>query len=145
MTEFKNLFSIDILTNQAEPVKITFLRALVCIAKLDKHFDQEEERYITALANTLKIRDYKSVLEQTDPQEVLQQISKFTDRRVATELIKQLCLIGHADSNLSDEEILFIGHAGQAMNLSLEKIEQISDWVVDSMLLAERGKLIFED
>jgi hypothetical protein len=54
-------------------------------------------------------------------------------------------MLGHADNDLSDEETLFIGHAGLTMGVELEKIEQISNWVIDRIIWLEQGKIIFEE
>ncbi len=61
------------------------------------------------------------------------------------ELIKELCVLAHADDVLTDEETLFIGRVGQAMGVELDKIEQISNWVIDKIILAEEAKIIFEE
>ena len=66
------------------------------------------------------------------------------DMEDALELIKEMCLLGHADDDLSDEEVLFIGEVGQAMGIELEKIEQISNWVIDYLIWNDQGKIIFE-
>ena len=46
--------------------------------------------------------------------------------------------------DLTDREMLLIGRVGLAMGLELEKIEQISRWVVDRIVWIEEGKIIFE-
>ena len=61
------------------------------------------------------------------------------------ELIKEMCLLGHSDSDLTEEETLFIGHVGIALGIELDKIEQISNWVIDKIIWLEQGKVIFED
>jgi hypothetical protein len=71
-------------------------------------------------------------------------LTQIDNRAAALQLIKDLCFLGHADDNLSPEEVLFIGHAGLSMGIEIEKIEQISDWVVDRIIWQERGKLIME-
>ena len=58
-------------------------------------------------------------------------------------LIKEMCMLAHADDELSDSETLLIGKVGEAMGVSLEKIQQISNWVIDRIIWLERGKLIF--
>jgi hypothetical protein len=63
---------------------------------------------------------------------------------VALELIKELCLLSHTDGQLSDEETLFIGEVAQATNIELEKVEQISNWVVNYLILHEQSKIVFE-
>ena len=67
------------------------------------------------------------------------------NRRAALELIKEMCVLAHADDELSDSETLLIGRVGRAMGVELEKIEQISKWVIDRLVWLEEGKIIFEE
>ena len=60
-------------------------------------------------------------------------------------LIKEMCILAHADNELTDDEVLLIGRVGQAMGVELEKIEQISRWVIDRVIWLEEAKLIFEE
>ena len=46
---------------------------------------------------------------------------------------------------LSDEETLFIGKVGIALGIEMEKIEQISNWVIDHIIWLEQAKIIFEE
>ena len=55
-----------------------------------------------------------------------------------------MCLLANDDSDLSDNETLLIGRVGQAMGVELEKIQQISQWVIDRIIWLEEGKIIFE-
>ena len=55
-----------------------------------------------------------------------------------------MCMLANSDGDLSDQEILLIGRIGTAMGLELEKIEQISQWVIDHIVWLEEGKIIFE-
>ena len=61
------------------------------------------------------------------------------------ELVKEMCVLAHADDELSDNEILLIGRIGQAMGIEPKKIEQISQWVIDRLIWVEEGKIIFEE
>ena len=63
----------------------------------------------------------------------------------ALELIKEMCVLAHADDELSDQETLLIGRVGQAMGVELEKIEQISNWIIDRIIWLEQAKIIFEE
>lgn len=61
------------------------------------------------------------------------------------ELIKEMCVLAHADDELSDEETALIGKVGMAMGIDLDKIEQISNWVIDRLIWLEEAKIIFEE
>ncbi len=128
-----------------EEQKTIFLKALAFLANTDNHFDREELKFIRDAATKYGIKEPDILFEPISEDEMLNELKKIKDRRTCLELIKELCLLGHADSDLSDAETLFIGHAGLAMGIELEKIEQISDWVIDKIIWSERGKIIFED
>lgn len=125
--------------------KAIFLKALAFLANIDNHFDRDELNYIRDAAAKYGIKEPDVLFKPISEDEMLNELKQLKDRRICLELIKELCLLGHADSDLSDEETLFIGHAGLAMGIELEKIEQISDWVIDKIIWSERGKIIFED
>ena len=61
------------------------------------------------------------------------------------ELIKEMCVLAHADDELSDEETALIGKVGMAMGIDLDKIEQISNWVIGRLIWLEEAKIIFEE
>lgn len=125
--------------------KTVFLKALAFLANTDNHFDREEVKFIRDAAVNYGIKEPDILFKPISEEEMLNELKTLKDRRTCLELIKELCFLGHADSDLSDEETLFIGHAGLAMGIELEKIEQISDWVIDKIMWSERGKIIFED
>lgn len=125
--------------------KTVFLKALAFLANTDNHFDREEVKFIRDAAVNYGIKEPDILFKPISEEEMLNELKTLKDRRTCLELIKELCFLGHADSDLSDAETLFIGHAGLAMGIELEKIEQISDWVIDKIIWSERGKIIFED
>ena len=53
--------------------------------------------------------------------------------------------LGYEDGDLSDSEILFISKVGMALNIPLEKMEQISNWVIRGIEWEEEGAEIFSD
>ncbi len=128
-----------------EEQKIVFFKALAYMAKIDDHIDEEEIKYIKGAAAKYHIVQFSEIFNFQDEKDIFNQVKKLPNRRVGLELIKELCLLGHSDSDLSDDEVLFIGKIGTAMGIELEKIEQISDWVVDKIIWLEKGKIIFED
>ena len=60
-------------------------------------------------------------------------------------MIREMCILSHVDNYLSDSETLFIGQVGLALGIELEKIEQISNWIIDRIIWLEQAKLIFEE
>lgn len=143
--------SIDIdtecLEKTSEEQRIFFLKALVKMACADGYFDECEKIFISELAQDMQIYsiDIKQIIENNEPENVIfQEAEKLNNHTLSLELIKMLCLLSHMDDEMSDRETLFIGQIGQAMGIELEKIEQISNWVIDYLIWREQGKIIFE-
>ncbi len=145
MTYTETLKANNFITNLSQEHKIIFLKALFFLANIDGHRDEEEIKYIKDAAQYYQIEQMQEVFKDTNEKELLAELKNLGNRRVCLELIKEMCLLGHSDSDLTDEETLFIGHAGIAMGIELEKIEQISNWIIDKIIWLEQGKIIFED
>jgi len=62
---------------------------------------------------------------------------------LALVLIRELFYLGYEYGDLSDDEILFISNVGLALSIPIEKLEQISSWVIRSIELEEEGALLF--
>lgn len=145
MTYTETLETNNFVANLSQEQKIVFLKALFYLANIDGNRDEQEIKYIVDAAKTYKIENFEDIFKETSQEEILSELKTLNNRRACLELIKELCLLGHSDSDLTDDETLFIGHAGLAMGIELEKIEQISNWIVDKIIWLEQGKIIFED
>lgn len=145
MTYTENLEDNNFVIKLSQEQKIIFIKALLYLANIDGNRDEDEIKYIRNAVLSYKIKDLQSIFKPTTEEEIIEELKTIEDRRICLELIKEMCLLGHSDSDLSDEETLFIGHAGLAMGIELEKIEQISNWVIDKIIWLEQGKIIFED
>ena len=133
-------------TQMNEKEKIIFLKILVALARSDGNFDDEEKTFIkdAAIAFGLNKSHVDEILTPLSDKEIVERAAEITNRQVALHLLKEACLLANSDGDLSDREIILIGQIGQAMNIELEKIEEISQWVVDRIIWLERGKIIFE-
>ena len=133
-------------TQMSEEEKVIFLKILVALAKCDGNFEDEEKAFIkdSAIAFGLTKEHVDEILAPMTNEEIINKAAKIKSRQAALQLIKEACLLANSDGNLSEEEIILIGKIGQAMNIELEKIEEISQWVVDRIIWLERGKIIFE-
>lgn len=129
-----------------EEDKITFLKALSILAKSDHSFDEDQKEMIYHTAMLFGIPDNKipDILQEDSRSKILQEVSRITDRRIAMALIREACFLANSDRDLTKEEVIFIGQLGEAMGIELEKIEQISQWVIDHLILQEQKKIIFE-
>lgn len=146
MSSYNNDTNNNYITQLSEDEKITFIQTLTLLARIDNNFEEEEKIFIQDLAIIFGISKDKApiVLQQISDNELLQKISQIKNRQAALQLIKECCLLANSDGDLSEREIILIGKIGQAMGIELEKIEQISQWVIDRIIWLEQGKLIFE-
>lgn len=130
-----------------EEIRIAYLKAFTRLACADGVFDEKEKFFIKNLAKTYQISENRidDILNCPDDNQIIEEVKKITSRQIALHLIRELCVLAHADDVLTDEETLFIGRIGQAMGVELDKIEQISNWVIDKIILAEEAKIIFEE
>lgn len=146
MSDFNMDTPINYISEMSEEEKIVFIKVLVALARSDGHFDEDEQSFIKDMSVIFGISTDKTdlVLKQTSEEELIKSASIIKNRQAALQLIKEACLLANSDGDLSDHEIMFIGKIGQAMGVELEKIEQISQWVIDRIVWLEEGKLIFE-
>jgi len=138
---------VNILLELDEAQKIAFVRAFSKLASVDGHFDDSEKEFVYNAALHLGISRDKmnEILVHLDDADILNGVAQIKNRRAALELIKELCVLAHTDEELCDGEVLFIGQVAEAMGITPEKVEQISNWVVDRLIWLNQGKLIFEE
>ncbi len=137
----------DSIMSMTDDAKVAYLKAFTRLASADGVFDDSEKAFIKDLAERYVVPSERlpEIFAADDNEKIIEDVKQIRNRRAALELIKELCFLAHADDELTDDETLFIGRVGQAMNIELEKIEQISNWVIDKIILAEEARIIFEE
>lgn len=135
----------ELIAALSDAEKTVFLRTVLYMSKLDGQVDEDEVNFIKKVVKKFKIANPQDIFATKTEDEIIEDLAVISERRTALELIKELCMLGHADNDLSDEEVLFIGHVGKALDISIKKIEEISNWVIDYVIWLEQGKIIFED
>lgn len=145
--DFKMETDMDCLAKLNEEQRVAFMKAFVRLANSDGKLDEDEIDFIKNIAITYGIPKERTqdVLSANSDEDVVKAVKIIDNRRAALELIKEMCILAHADDNLSDKETLFIGQVGMAMGVDLDKIEQISNWVIDRIIWLEEAKIIFEE
>ncbi len=140
-------YDMDMLAKLSEEQKIAFMKALVRLAKADGVLDEDEKKFLLELAQIYGIgkERQEEIISVKSDEEIIEVAKTIKDRRAALELVKEMCILAHADDELSEDETLLIGKIGQAMGVELEKISQISQWVIDKMILQAEKKIIFEE
>ena len=138
--------NMDYLMKLNEEQRIVFIKVLARLANADGKLDENEKSFIHQVATIYKVSENRisEILNFISDDDIVERAKLITDRKVALELIKEMCILAHSDNELSEEETLLIGRIGQAMGVELDKIQQISQWVIDRIIWEEEGKIIFE-
>lgn len=138
---------MGVLSQLNEDQRVAFMTALAGLANADGKLDEEELDFIKEVAVAYGVPSQRvlEILQINNAEDIVEKVKIINNRRAALELIKEMCVLAHADNELTDSEILLIGKIGQAMGVELEKIEQISQWVIDRVIWLEEAKLIFEE
>lgn len=147
MTDLGMELNMAYLSKLNEEQRIAFMKALASLANADGKLDPEEIDFIKQVAVIYGVPEKRieEILQTNDVDDIVESVKLIDNRRVALELVKEMCILAHADSELSDKEVMLIGRVGQAMGVELEKIEQISQWVIDRVIWLEEARLIFEE
>ena len=144
MSDINDIIPSYLSTASIEEKRI-FFQVLLHLANVDGTSDDDEIDFITAAAAEHGLNNIKDLDGYEDEAYLLKNVKIIKNRHLAMELIREMCTLSHVDSVLSDEETLFIGKVGIALDIEMEKIEQISNWVIDRIIWLEQAKLIFEE
>ena len=143
MSDIENIIPSS-LNNASTKEKKAFFQVLFCLSGIDGQTDEDEFNYIIDAAQRHGINNLDDLTNFSDEKEVLKNVQVIKNRDLALELIKEMCTLSHLDNILSDKETLFIGQIGLALGIEMDKIEQISNWVIDRIIWLEQAKIIFE-
>lgn len=127
--------------------RIAFLGTIAHLARVDGNFDGNEKQFFVDLAKLYNLSkdEAKDAIRPRSEADAIALAKKITDRGFALVLIREMFYLGYEDGDLSDPEILFISKVGMALNIPLEKMEQISNWVIRGIEWEEEGSEIFSD
>ena len=144
MSDISNIVP-SYLDKASKTEKEAFFQVLIHLSASDGHTDGSEIAFIKEAALTHDLNNVEDLFIPMEESDILKKIKVIKDRHLALELIKEMCMLSHVDNLLSDEETLFIGKVGIALGIEMEKIEQISNWVIDRIIWLEQAKYIFEE
>ena len=138
---------VDYIENLDKEQKIAFLSVLAHIAHSDGHFDEKERNFIQTIAYSYGISEdvQKEIVRDHTKDEIIKIAASITDRKGKLNLMREIFSISYADGDMSDEEIVAASIIGEAMGLEMEKLQEISLWVIEGIEWQERGLLIFEE
>lgn len=139
--------NVNYLMSLEDNEKKAYLEVLAFLTKADGVVDEDEKEFIAEFAGFCGMdnEETEKLFGEVPEEDILNDVKKIANKRVALELIKDMCFLAHRDENLSDEEVVFIARVGQALGITVEKIEQISKWVIDRIIWLEEEKIIFEE
>lgn len=127
--------------------RIAFLAAIAYLARVDGDFDQDEKEFFVDLTKLYMLSKdaAKEAIRVRSEEQVLELVKQIEDPGLALVLIREMFYLGYEDGDLSDPEILFISKVGLTLNIPIEKMEQISSWVIRGIEWEEEGADIFSD
>ena len=139
--------NMEYLNKLDENQRVVIIKILARLANADGKLDDSEKEFIRQVAKVYNIPEKRieEILNFGADEDIIKSAKIITNRKVALELIKEMCILAHADNELTESETLFIGRVGQAMGVELEKIQQISQWVIERIIWMEEAKIIFEE
>lgn len=144
MSDISNIVP-SYLDKATDKEKNVFFRVLIHLSASDGHTDETEVNFVKKAAKVHGVKNIDDLFVVNSEDEILEEVKTIKNRHLALELIKEMCMLSHVDNLLSDEETLFIGKVGIALGIEMEKIEQISNWVIDRIIWLEQAKYIFEE
>ena len=138
---------MEYLNKVDENQRVVIIKILARLANADGNLGESEKEFIRQVAKVYNIPEKRieEILNYGSDEDIIQGAKLIENRKVALELIKEMCILAHADNELTESETLFIGRVGQAMGVELEKIQQISQWVIERIIWMEEAKIIFEE
>ena len=97
------------------------------LARVDGEFDGDEKQFFVDLAKLYNLtkENAKEAIRPRTEEEALALAKTIKDKGFALVLIREMFYLGYEDGDLSDSEILFISKVGMALNIPLEKMEQM--------------------
>ena len=146
MSNFNAENNMSYLDGMDEDTRVIFLKVLTRLARSDDKMDNNEKGFIKSLAAIYKVSSehFADIVRLKTDDEIIENVKQITKRADKLQLIKEMCLLANSDSDLTDAEVILIGSVAEAMDVELEKVQQISQWVIDRIIWLEEGKIIFE-
>ena len=117
MVDLQMEMDMDCVAKLTEDQRIAFLKAFSRLAAADGHLDPEEKEFIRHVAVSFGVssRRVDEILQIDNDEEIINAVKTIDNRRAALELIKEMCVLAHADDELSVLlDVLRVGFRGFA-------------------------------
>ena len=127
--------------------KRIFAESFCCMVCSDKKVAKEEIDFLKNIGKMYEIPEAEivNIMKNLNKEQILEKVSRITERKKALQLVKELCFLANSDSGLDDDEIDFIIDIAERLNVENEKIKQINKWVLDKLVLLKTGDIILEN
>lgn len=127
--------------------KRIFVESFCSMVCSDKKVAKEEIDFLKNIGKMYEIPEAEivNIMKNLNKEQILEKVSRITERKKALQLVKELCFLANSDSGLDDDEIDFIIDIAERLNVENEKIKQINKWVLDKLVLLKTGDIILEN
>ncbi len=127
--------------------KRIFVESFCSMVCSDKKVAKEEIDFLKNIGKMYEIPEAEivNIMKNLNKEQILEKVSRITERKKALQLVKELCFLANSDSGLDDDEIDFIIDIAERLNVENDKIKQINKWVLDKLVLLKTGDIILEN
>ena len=117
---------MEVLSKLTEDQKVAFMKAFSRLAGADGHLDEDELAFIRSMVRIYGISDKRvdEILKIDSDEEVVNAVKVIDNRRAALELIKEMCVLAHADDELSDQEPCLSAASARRWGSNLKKLSR---------------------
>jgi len=138
---------MDYISMLDEDQKVAYMTALAHLAHADGEYEIEEDMFIKEVAELsgIPFSRLDEITTKISNEELKKILAKITDKKVAYNLLREMCVLSHADSELTDDEMEVLAISAEAMGVDLEKLEEISSWVIRGLIWKEEAAIIFDE
>ncbi|MGD9637801.1 MAG: TerB family tellurite resistance protein [Alphaproteobacteria bacterium] len=128
--------------------KKIFMKVLAHIARADGNFDDDEKEFVKSLCsiNDIDEKYFDEIIKKRSDDDIAFLVTEANfSEGLKLALVRDMFTLANADGDLTDNEVLSIANVGEALEIPLEKLEEISEWVADGIDWRLRGQEIFGD
>ncbi len=135
---------IQYLTNEE---KVTFVRALLFLVKIDGRVDERERDCMHEIVDIYGIqKDIKLISAPMSEEIILSEIKdNINDRQKSLFLLRELLMMANIDDELEDKEIGLIRKVAAALEVEEEKVSAINDLILEKKLWLQKSLVVMEE
>lgn len=137
----------DYIKTMSYEEKIIFLKVFCALVRADGVIDNDEIDFLKMISARYGLDNATvvNIIKDTNNINAAKEAAKITNRKLALQLIKEMCVLANIDENLQNNELDIIIDTAMAMRIEDDKIVLINRYVLDSLILSKAGKIILEE